>query len=403
MSPTVAAFDPSQQNITVIMADGVTPVNASIHDLSAFLLYNTRLSISYGAQLSACLGMLIVTLILTKESKRHKPVYLLNVLSLFIGFLRGLFLALWSVSGWVDLYDVATGDFSRLSTSAHAISIMGLVMPILFTMTVDASLLLQAHAIIKTLPRKWYYAVIAMSCIVYLLAVGFRFAEAVTNGQAIMAGNYYFDKAWLQTATLVTEAIAIWYFSIIFFGKLVMILVERKNRGWQQLNYIQVLTIMGLCTMIIPCRFLFYHEISLDANLSKAIFASLEFIQKESFPEAGTWAMTLVALLLPLSSLWASLPTTERSFSFNISSLWSSRQSQDGEKTLGSQHSGLTNTFNSGGRKESTSPINPSTNNAIIEHNRRASSRDSTEIDLERMGVRVDRSYDVHSDRAARY
>lgn len=113
--------------------------------------------------------------------------------------------------------------------------------------------------------------------------------------------------------------------------------------------------------------------------------------------------MTMVALLLPLSSLWASMVTTEPASSFNLSSLWASRNSQNGSdygrKAFGSHSIGTHDgTQYSTERKGSTAPFSPTTN-AIIEKTSSNTNRDSTEIDLEMMGVRVDRSYSVHSDR----
>ncbi|KAF8858881.1 hypothetical protein BDZ45DRAFT_383268 [Acephala macrosclerotiorum] len=387
MSSSTASFDPISQNVTVLMADGVTPVNMTIADLDAFFLYNCRITISYGAQVGACLIMLFVTAILTKESKRRKPVFILNILALVLGFLRALLFALYSVSAWVELWTYITLDFSRVPRSAYATSIAGSVIPLLMTATVDASLVLQAHTVSKVMQRKHYYAITGLSCAVYLLAVGFRFAETITNSKTIMSAGFYFSQAWITTGVLATETIAIWYFSIIFTSKLVWTIYTRKNLGFQKWSYMQVLAAMGGCTMVIP-----------------SIFACLEYVTPSGFPEAGSLAMTMVALLLPLSSLWASMVTTEPASSFNLSSLWASRNSQNGSEYRRKAFGGHSSVIHDGTqysteRKGSTAPFSPTTNNAIIEKAPSNSNRDSTEIDLEMMGVRVDRSYIVHSDR----
>lgn len=237
------------------MADGATPVNMTIADLDAFFLYNCRITINYGAQVGACLVMLLVTAILTKESKRRKPIFILNILALLLGFLRALLFALYSVSAWVELWTYITLDFSRVPRSAYATSIAGSVIPLLMTVTVDASLVLQAHTVSKVMQRKHYYAITGLSCIVYLLAVSFRFAETITNSKTIMSAGFYFGQAWITTGVLATETIAIWYFSIIFTGKLVWTIYMRKNLGFQKWSYMQVLAAMGGCTMVIPCKY----------------------------------------------------------------------------------------------------------------------------------------------------
>jgi pheromone alpha factor receptor len=91
--------------------------------------------------------------------------------------------------------------------------------------------------------------------------------------------------------------------------------------------------------------------------------------------------MTTVALLLPLSSLWAAKVTTSQSATFNLSSFVGSRSlsaasgdgSDTGHHTFGSQ-----------------STISGPLVNLPPSH-----VRDSTELDLEALGVRVDKSYGV--------
>jgi pheromone alpha factor receptor len=130
-----------------------------------------------------------------------------------------------------------------------------------------------------------------------------------------------------------------------------------------------------------------------------AIFAVLEYVTVDNFPEAGSLVLTMVALLLPLSSLWASLAIDEETSTLNFSHLaGSTPRSQEYEqrKMFGSQLSSTTDPSSrsgfSGDRKSSISPINPTTIDSRIE-----SRRDSTEIDLETMGVRVDKSYTIQS------
>jgi pheromone alpha factor receptor len=122
------------------------------------------------------------------------------------------------------------------------------------------------------------------------------------------------------------------------------------------------------------------------------------------FPEAGTLALAMVALLLPLSSLWAGMITTAQSSSFNLSSLVSVRSSDDasgnGSELIGKTFSSLSTSTGPLGsfrdRKGSLVPINSTTIDSIVEAPPNAE-RDSTELDLEAMGVRVDKSYSVHS------
>jgi pheromone alpha factor receptor len=117
----------------------------------------------------------------------------------------------------------------------------------------------------------------------------------------------------------------------------------------------------------------------------------------------------MVALLLPLSSLWAAMVTTSQMASFNLSNFMGSRTSQEGEgsesgrKTLASQSTSTGVLDSLSDRKGSLAPISPMTIDSTIEIRAKVQ-RDSTELDLEAMGVRVDRSYAVHTgNRLGRY
>lgn len=127
-----------------------------------------------------------------------------------------------------------------------------------------------------------------------------------------------------------------------------------------------------------------------------AIFAILEYVAPDNFPEAGTLALTMVALLLPLSSLWARMATDSETSTLNLSYLSDSKSSSS--RKFGSQSTAPSSRLEFlTDRKGSLAPISPTTIDSRIEHVPAKAMRDSTEVDLEAMGVRVDRSYSVHS------
>ncbi len=112
----------------------------------------------------------------------------------------------------------------------------------------------------------------------------------------------------------------------------------------------------------------------------------------------------MVALLLPLSSLWARMATDSETSTLNLSSLSGStskeRASDSQRQLFGSLSTVPSSGLMSEGKPSHApdyAPISPTTIDAIIENVPAKSPRDSTEVDLEAMGVRVDRSYRVHS------
>jgi pheromone alpha factor receptor len=253
-SDTSTTFDPNTQTITILMADGVTPVYVSLTDVDASNWFNIASSINFGAQMGACFVMFFVVLVLTKSSKRRTAVFILNLLSLLFGFLRALLYVLYFPSPWCKTYSTFTGDVQFIPRTAYATSVAGSVMPLLLTITVNLSLLLQAYTVCKNMSNIHRHIITLLSVVVILLAVGFRFAVTVTNAETILNADLYYTEEWIKMGSLVTETIAIWYFSIIFTGKLVYTLYDRRRRGWKQWSGVKILAAMGGCTMIIPCK-----------------------------------------------------------------------------------------------------------------------------------------------------
>jgi pheromone alpha factor receptor len=131
----------------------------------------------------------------------------------------------------------------------------------------------------------------------------------------------------------------------------------------------------------------------------QALFAILEYFPGTTFPEAGSLALTLVTIFLPLSSIWAAAAI-------------------DGASPIAQPHStqytGSTNSNGNGGRsgggstfdrKGSFGPLTPSTVMTTVEHVpaddgsliMRGKMIGDYEGDFERMGVRIDKTCSVRS------
>jgi pheromone alpha factor receptor len=134
-------------------------------------------------------------------------------------------------------------------------------------------------------------------------------------------------------------------------------------------------------------------------------------MSSHAFPEAGSLALTMVALLLPISSLWAGMAIDQEASTLNLSHLSESDASRrvfdsihdthDSHGPLSNQLGRLTTQSSrpefSANRKGSMAQLSP----ALIESGIgyiHSSTRDSTEIDLEAIGVRVIKSYDIQHE-----
>ena len=250
-------FDLHNQNLTYKAADGVTDLFITMGDVNSYHLYQTKLGILYSTQMGACFVMAIVLLVLTSRKNYRQPIFILNFLSLVFGFIRALFLVLFLVSPWVQFYNQYSGDFSDVPASAYRLSVAATIFPLLMLTTVSASLMLQAHAVCKIMDRRFAWPLIAASLIVVLLSIGFRFAQMVTNSQAIM-GAIIYPNQYLRTGSLVTSTLVIWWFSAIFCYKLVYTCVTRHRNGWRRYSTLRVLAIMSGCTMLIPCKLILF-------------------------------------------------------------------------------------------------------------------------------------------------
>jgi pheromone alpha factor receptor len=251
---TNSTFDGYTQYITILTNDG-TPVLVSLADIDAGNWYDVAVCINYGAQLGACFVMFFVVLVLTKSHKRQSPIFILNILSLLFGFLRALMFAIYFVSPWIMLYPQWTTDVSGVPMSAYYTSVVASIIPLFMTITVDLSLVLQAHTVTKSMDDIYRYIVTGVAFVIFLLAVGFRMAVTITNSITILHADLYYSKQWISMGALVTETISVWFFSFIFTGKLVYTLWIRHRHGWKQWSGVRILAAMGGCTMVIPCKF----------------------------------------------------------------------------------------------------------------------------------------------------
>ena len=237
-------------------------VNVTLADIDSTNFYNASVALNYGAQAGGCAVMFFVVLVLSNAAKRRTPIYILNAFSLFFGILRGLFYALYNISAWVQLYPYYTDDFSAIPRSAYVTSVIATIWPLLMTVTVNLSLVLQAYTVTKSMQNSHHYTIIALSTLVFLLATGFRFAVMVSNCESIV-GARVFVSVWVQKGALYMETVSIWFFSLIFTSKLVYTLYYRRKHGWKQWSGVKILAAMGGCTMLIPCKscVLFLEEI----------------------------------------------------------------------------------------------------------------------------------------------
>lgn len=247
------SFDATKQNITIYTPDG-TPVVTTIPMINEFNTQNSEICVVYGCQLGASLIMFLVVMLTTRVSKRKSPIFVLNALSLIISFLRSLLQILYYIGPWTEMYRYLAYDYSTVPASAYANSVAAALLTFFLLMTIEASLVLQTNVVCKTMSSRIRWPVTALSIVVSLLAVSFRFALTIRNVEGILGAIVKSDTLMLGRASLITETGSLWFFCTIFVIKLGWTLYQRKKMGLKQWGPMQIITIMAGCTMIVPCK-----------------------------------------------------------------------------------------------------------------------------------------------------
>ncbi|KAL1850031.1 Suppressor protein stp22 of temperature-sensitive alpha-factor receptor and arginine permease [Paecilomyces lecythidis] len=278
------SFDPFTQSVTFHLADG-SPLEVSVGELDDFVQYGIKICIVYSSQLGASLALLVLVLLLTKKDKRLSPVFLLNGSALIFNACRLICNCVYFTTEFSKVYPYFSGDYSRVPASAYANSILAVVFQVLLLIAIECSLILQTQVICVTIRQLYKNILLGVSVVISVLAVGFRLGLAVENSIAIVqAAN--FDAVWLESATNITTIISICFFSCIFIAKLGHAIQRRKKMGIRRFGAMQVIFIMSCQTLVVP-----------------SIFAILQYCVE--VPEIDSFVLTLVAISLPLTSLWA--------------------------------------------------------------------------------------------------
>ncbi|KAL9097982.1 MAG: hypothetical protein Q9163_006262 [Psora crenata] len=276
---TNSTADPFEQSFTLV-SPIIGPFNVSLVDINDFNLYNIEICINYGAQIGASIAILLLLLLLTKPDKRLSAILIVNTFSLIFNIIRNVLQCVRFTGPWTNTYAFFADDYSRIHTKDYAIPIASTVFTFLMQICVETSLYMQVRVVCVTLRELYRRVILAVSAVIALLAIGFRFAYMVENDKAIVALVPTASLYWLGSATNITTSISIFWFCAVFVTKLGFALHQRRKLGIGQFGPMQILFIMGCQTLIIP---------AMSSN-----------------------ALTSVAIFLPLSSLWASASIDNR-------------------------------------------------------------------------------------------
>ncbi|KAI9813479.1 MAG: hypothetical protein M1827_004155 [Pycnora praestabilis] len=368
-----ATFDPFTQSFALLLPNGTT-FNVSMTDLDAFNQYGLQICINYGSQVGASFVLLIVLVLLTKPEKRGTPIFLINAFSLLLNTIRSVLQCLYFTGAFYDTYAYLAQDYSHVPASQYATSITGDVFTLTLLICIELSLILQTQVVCATAMEVWRRCITAISVLLALVAVGFRFGLVIENAKFIIAAEDFSSFEWLASAANITTSISICYFCAVFITKLGFALHRRRRLGLRQFGPMHIIFIMGCQTLVIP-----------------AIFSILQYFT--NVPELGTNVLTLVAIFLPLSSMWASSSLGDHAEA--------PRTPTSHRKLFGSYASNSSAQYRD--RKASNGPLSPAdTDTTRVSDSILLSGTDSgtkgTEADIEAQvldGVRIDHRFSI--------
>ncbi|KAJ3498966.1 hypothetical protein NLG97_g727 [Lecanicillium saksenae] len=306
-------FDRFSQNVTFFLADHNTTVSVPIPVLNAFSDETVRTTMNYGAQLGACIIMLLVVLVLTPSSKLTRASSCLHLAGLFVSIVRMGLLFSYFLSPFSHFYQVWTMDPALVPRYYFDVSLAANTLALPLVIIVQAALMNQAWTMVAFWPRIWKYAACILSAIIVLLTIGTRLAFTIVQNHAIVTSIPPDFFLWGTTWMIVMSAVSIFWFCAIFNVKLVTHLVI--NRGilpsTTLINPMEVLIMTNGVLMIIP-----------------SIFAGLEWAKNTNF-ESASLTVTSVIIILPLGTLAAQRISSYGSQSYMAGSNFRKQQGQD--------------------------------------------------------------------------
>ena len=243
-------MDYFQQSITFDSPEGA--VSVPLPEIDDWILYMVEVCINYGSQIGASIITLLVLLLLSKPEKRFSAIMIINCSSLIFNIIRTVTAAVYFSGPFAEIYAHYTGDHSKVTTSDIATSVASGVFVLLMHVCIELSLYLQVRVVCVTLHEVYQRIILAVSGILALLSIAFRFVYVVENDKVIVKQVSSVQLEWYGKMNTVFLAVSITWFSIIFIGKLAIALHQRRKLGLGQFGPMQVLLIMAFQTLIIP-------------------------------------------------------------------------------------------------------------------------------------------------------
>lgn len=311
-------FDVWHQNFTLRASDG-TSFQASTDDIYGLQTLAANTAIVFASQLGASLMLLVVLLLMTSSGKRRSLSFAFNAMALICNVIRCTLQCVLLTSPLMNFMVLELYDWDAPGIdSAIATSIAGTVFTFLLFVFIELALITQVRVVCLAASSAQRTAVTFATGLIALVALAFRINLTVTNidGTIHVASSTQAmeDKqTWAQSAANITAIVSIFVFSFVFCFKLAMAIKSRRSMGLKQFGAMQIIFIMGCQTLVIPGTFSSPRASDARSKLTSrlVIFAVLAYFALPG-AQIRSFVKTLVAIFLPLSSMWASANTNSK-------------------------------------------------------------------------------------------
>lgn len=281
------SFNPAEQLLNYTSVLGPTQISFGEIDDYCNLLINQ--AAIFAARIGAA-GLAMIAIWFSSKSKKT-PVFILNQLSLFFLIFHSAFYIRYLLGAQATATYYFTGFPSLVSQYSVNIYTATNIFQLLLTASIQCSIVFQVYTMFNHPDAKYLGRIVTVFAgLVALSVVGLDFYNVVMSIKTIFGDKSDYFASRSVNAEIILFASSINFMSFILVVKLVWAIRARRYLGLKQFDSFHILLIMSFQSMLIP---------SILTILSYAL-TSLNHIPLNAV------SVMLVALSLPLSSMWAS-------------------------------------------------------------------------------------------------
>lgn len=179
-------FDHLTQRMFFALNNG-TLRSFDFNQLDDEMRFGTQWSLVYGIVIGMSIMTLLHVVALTPAAKRRTMIYWLNIVGLCLVFTRGIFQAMFFRDRWTTYYVMFSGDAATVPV-LHRLHLTASTWLAVFNLTmVEILFFTQGRAIMNSVPRRYYYAVMGAMLLV----------ATVTITMKIIMASYGMKDVWI--------------------------------------------------------------------------------------------------------------------------------------------------------------------------------------------------------------